>query len=1016
MSGKSRNRFWRILRVYFRRFRIFIWIIVLAILGSILYLNRIGLPDFAKKPILAKLRQQGIELQFARLRLTWDRGIVADQVRFGATDQKRIAHLRARTAEIQFNHRAMLHFHLQVDSLVLRQGHLEMPLLPVDGQPRNLEVDGIQTELRLLPGDQWRLDQFAANFQGAKLSMTGSITNASAVPLLLRGKSGPRKRPEQFQREITHIADILESVKFSAPPDLKLDIRGDARDSQSFNARLVINSPAAETPWGKLNQGRLVARVFPGLSNALSHAEISVDTLQADTRWGSAGKFQFVMRVTPGVEPGGQAQVELDAAATTITTPWADAAQGSFHADWLASFTNLVPVFAQGDLRLVQGHSRWVNADLFELRGAMETIATNPVAPDDSWGPFKKIVPYQIEWRANGTHCWATNLIVDDFKAAGKWRPPFLSVTNIAAEMLSGRLLASGAMNVTNGSIQTRVSSTFDPHRAEGLLTTGGRAWLQQFAWQKPPLAQATIAVKLPAWTNSHPDWRGEVQPSLILDGEFDAPYGGSFRGVPVSSAHSHFSYSNMVWSLPDLTLLRPEGGAQASHLSNDRTKDYYFKIHSDVDLTIIRPLLTEAQRRGLDLLKFSQPPRLDAELWGRWRQYDQIRGHGTVSAANFTFRGEQFDTIGGAFQYTNLTFKISNPFATSGTQYMSAASAIVDISAKKIFLTEGTVTGDPAFVARAIGSNVFRVMEPYQFSLPVRARVSGVIPMQKAEDADLHFDLDAPGLHWWKFKLNHVSGSINWVGQHLTLADVKTDFYGGKAIGSAAFDFHPRQGTDFRFGLITTNTILEYLMTDLTGHRSKLEGYLSGNLAVTSANTRDWQTVQGNGRLDLSDGLIWEIPLFGIFSEVLNGISPGLGSSRATAGGGTFVITNGVVHSDDLEIRSAAIRLLYHGSVDLNSHLNARVEAEFLRGVPALGPLLSTFLWPLTKMFEYQVTGTLQQPKKEPVFILPKILMAPFHPIRAFKGNAPEIESNTSITNAAPAPNVAPTPTQNPR
>ena len=54
-----------------------------------------------------------------------------------------------------------------------------------------------------------------------------------------------------------------------------------------------------------------------------------------------------------------------------------------------------------------------------------------------------------------------------------------------------------------------------------------------------------------------------------------------------------------------------------------------------------------------------------------------------------------------------------------------------------------------------------------------------------------------------------------------------------------------------------------------------------------------------------LRDGLIWDIPIFGIFSDVLNGMVPGLGSSRASAGTCTFIITNGIIRSDDLDIRS---------------------------------------------------------------------------------------------------------------
>jgi hypothetical protein len=60
--AKRKNRFWRKCRIYFRRARITVWLVTLAILGALIYLNLIGLPDFVKRPIIAKLRERGMTL------------------------------------------------------------------------------------------------------------------------------------------------------------------------------------------------------------------------------------------------------------------------------------------------------------------------------------------------------------------------------------------------------------------------------------------------------------------------------------------------------------------------------------------------------------------------------------------------------------------------------------------------------------------------------------------------------------------------------------------------------------------------------------------------------------------------------------------------------------------------------------------------------------------------------------------------------------------------------------------
>src|SRR5262249_9034976 len=146
---------------------------------------------------------------------------------------------------------------------------------------------------------------------------------------------------------------------------------------------------------------------------------------------------------------------------------------------------------------------------------------------------------------------------------------------------------------------------------------------------------------------------------------------------------------------------------------------------------------------------------------------------------------------------------------------------------------------------------------------------------------------------------------------------DVHSEFFGGRANGSASFDFAAKRGAKYEFTLVATNANLHSLVKALrseggSSRTNNLEGMLSGSLLITNANTADAQKVDGYGDLDLRDGLIWDIPVFGIFSPMLNSISPGLGNSRASAGACTFIITNGVIRSDDLEIRSPAVRLDY--------------------------------------------------------------------------------------------------------
>jgi hypothetical protein len=199
------------------------------------------------------------------------------------------------------------------------------------------------------------------------------------------------------------------------------------------------------------------------------------------------------------------------------------------------------------------------------------------------------------------------------------------------------------------------------------------------------------------------------------------------------------------------------------------------------------------------------------------------------------------------------------------------------------------------------------------------------------------------------------------------------------------------------------TDALLQPFAADLFLKTNRLDGRLSGTLVISNANTVDIQSWNGRGNLSLRDGLLWELPIFGIFSDVLNGMAPGLGSSRASAGTCTFGITNGIIRSDDVDIRSTGMRLQYRGTLDFQGQVNARVEAGLLRDMWLVGPVVSTVLWPVTKVFEYKVTGSLGDPKAEPVYV-PRLMFFPFQfpfpPIRTLKGLLPE-DLGSSRTNA---------------
>jgi hypothetical protein len=561
-------------------------------------------------------------------------------------------------------------------------------------------------------------------------------------------------------------------------------------------------------------------------------------------------------------------------------------------------------------------------------------------------------------------------------------------------------LEGAGQLDVATRALSFAVRSDFDIHQLEPWLFVGAREWLDQLTWAQPPLVRGHGGVTLPAWTDPSPDWRAELVSTIRLAGEV-AVTNIAFRGVAADWVRSQISFTNFVWQLSELEVHRPDGALRLELLADERTQDFYARLHSTADPRAVLPLLTPEAQRGFNLVTLTQPPRIDGELWGRGKDFDRLGFRGRVALTNFAVRGQTADFVEAELHYTNRALTVIAPRLARGPgpQTLTADGLVADFNSMRLYITNGFSTADPAAVIRAIGPETAAVMAPYQFLQPPTVHVNGFVPLNQPENVDVRFTLDGGPFHWWKFNLPHVTGLVHWRDDTLLLTNMQMDFYGGAATGDAGFKFLPDGRTDYRFDMSTTNANLSLLMADLFPQTKNLEGRVTGRLVVTQANADDLRSWQGYGHAQLQDGLIWAIPIFGVFSKPLDALVPGLGASRLSEGTATFTITNGVIFSDDLVMRAPTMRLKYQGTTDFEGRVNARVEASLLRDAWLVGRLVSLALWPVTKMMEYKVSGTLDNPKTEPIYI-PKLLLLPLHPFRTLEEL---LTTEPAATNAPP-------------
>jgi hypothetical protein len=656
------------------------------------------------------------------------------------------------------------------------------------------------------------------------------------------------------------------------------------------------------------------------------------------------------------------------------------------------------------NLNAVQARTPWGDARDIQLTANLTAPGNLPATADLSLAGWTNALPYRLTWTARLTQLQSPQLDADWVECSGDWQAPELAVTRLSAGLGGGKLEAAARLNVATRELTFTNVSACDAHAIAALLTEKTRERLAEFTWRRPPSLQVSGSLILPAWTNRAPDWRADVQPTVRLNGELTFE-NSTVLGARTDWVHTHFSYSNMVWQLPDLAVVQAKTRLTLSGGEDDRTRAYRWHIRGTFDPEALRPFLTTSNAvRGLNHFNFTQPVALELEVSGRLYDYDSILVDGRAALTNFTLRGQAADSVTTELHYADRVLDCLRPRLWHGTQTMTADRITLDFNTRLVWFTNGFSTADPRLVTHAIGPKTGRAMDPYQFLEPPTAWVNGCVPLREmngprdTDGADLRFDIVRGGpFQWLKLRTPDITGTIHWLGGSLILTNVQAAFYGGTGNGRAFFDFQvPHPGADYDFSVSVTNVDLHRLATELSTPTNRLEGTLNGWLVVTHGDSRNWRTWDGYGRGNLRDGLIWDIPIFGIISPVLNAVSSGLGNSRATDASAKFALTNGVIYSDTLKIRSTMMLLEYTGTVDLNQNVNARVTAQLLYNTWVVGPLVSKMLWPVSKLFEYRVTGTLQHPKKEPVYV-PRILFWPLHPIRTIEEMLPGGDSGTN-------------------
>ncbi|HON08849.1 MAG TPA: hypothetical protein PLW02_12195, partial [Verrucomicrobiota bacterium] len=464
----------------------------------------------------------------------------------------------------------------------------------------------------------------------------------------------------------------------------------------------------------------------------------------------------------------------------------------------------------------------------------------------------------------------------------------------------SGSIDINGNVNLDSKDIILNINSLIDLKEISNYSSSAISNILQEINPNTTPLINLTVQGKLPILTNSYSTLN--IFSNLYISGEARIS-NVSFRTIDVSSLAATFEFSNSILNIKDLKVVSVSNIFNCKATHNFETKDIKTEFYCLIEPHLIGNFIPSISST-LKLLETTVPFEVSGNFTGNITNIENGEVNGLISATNFLFRGKYINELRSGFDYAEKVLSFSDFELIRTNEQARGEKIIADFNQERVYLKSVWGNVNPDDLSEAIGEKVHNAFSKVKFGIPPSVSAEGSVPMH-GSIGDIRFNIYAPDVKWWKLNPKKVSCTVYWKDETMLITNYQSEFYGGNMDLTLFTDFSEKSTTNLFCDVILTNVNSKFLLRDILLKPKNVEGKVSGNLSISSPSIDDYQKWNGRGRVVLEDGLIWDMPIFGIFSPILNTITPGLGNSRANFASASFIVTNGMVASSDLEIRT---------------------------------------------------------------------------------------------------------------
>ena len=538
------------------------------------------------------------------------------------------------------------------------------------------------------------------------------------------------------------------------------------------------------------------------------------------------------------------------------------------------------------------------------------------------------------------------------------YRDGILSVPQLSLEAGGGKSSLAGSWNIETGNAEFEMDHQLDPNAlfVQGVAQRPGA--LREIEFGVRPEFQ--IKGRLDAASLGKKPWFQNVE----AEGRFRLRE-TAWRGHLLREATGNVRLANGRIALPDLVVERAFGRLDGDFEFDPATETAKFDFKSTLDVAEVMQLLYPGEKNWFRTAVYNKPPLL--QLAGEWRIRDS---HGLKARGNLDW--QDWSSSGVPIRSTRARVEIDgrkfhfHDLRMRRDEGEVAGEFSMDFDEQNAFLDMVSGIAFSEFT-RIIGPKTEETFRHYHFLTPPKIQLRGRVHFGEGAENDLLTHVECERFQAWKFKASKVTADVHSYRRSLEIARYSSDFYDGRLMGNAAFDFSTPEG-EWAFHCHVNQANFDQLTHDLWDY-SEVKGRMTGWCRINGIllNSRP---LRGAGEVKVTDGVLWRIPLFGELSKFI----PILGVQKATKAVAGFTIADEKVHIEDMKVDAGVMSLTAKGDYKFDESVDFIVQGHFLRWLFGIGFVFD----PFTKMFEYHLGGKLTDRKWNPRF-LPKELLFQF-------------------------------------